>query len=64
MAGVLWEDLHADDLVIITDSLEECVKMLLIWKEARKDKGHELWYRPGLLEEFRRNAHALCVIQE
>ena len=69
LAGVPWEDLHADDLVIIADSLEECVKIILIWKEAmegkcRKDKGHDLWYRPGLLEEFRRNAHALCVIQE
>ena len=23
-AGVPWEDLYADDLVIIADSLEEC----------------------------------------
>ena len=58
-AGVPWEDLHvyADDLVIIADSLEECVRRLLIWKEAmekkgwiegecRKDKSHDLWYRP------------------
>ena len=29
-AGVLWEDLYADDLVIIADSLEECVRRLLI----------------------------------
>ena len=65
-AGVPWEDLYADDLVIIADCLEECVRRLLIWKEAmekkglsnegkcRKDKGHDLWYRPGPLAEFRR----------
>ena len=33
-AGVPWEDLYADDLVIIADSLEECVRRLLIWKEG------------------------------
>ena len=38
-AGVPWEDLYADDLVIITDSLEECVRRLLIWKEAMEKKG-------------------------
>ena len=38
-AGVLWEDLYADDLVIIADSLEECVRRLLIWKEAMERKG-------------------------
>ena len=64
-AGVPWEDLYADDLVIIADSLEECVRRLLIWKEAmekkggvegkcKKDKRHDLWYRPGPLAEFRR----------
>ena len=62
-AGVPWEDLYADDLVIIANSLEECVRRLLIWKEAmekkglrvkcRKDKGHDLWYRPEPLAEFR-----------
>ena len=67
-AGVPWEDLYADDLVIIADSLEECVSRFLIWKElqrshgeegvegkCRKDKGHDLWYRPGPLAEFRQN---------
>ena len=34
-----WEDLYADDLVIIADSLEECVRRLLIWKEAMEKKG-------------------------
>ena len=33
-AGVPWEDLYADDLVIIADSLEEFVGRLLVWKEA------------------------------
>ena len=31
-AGVPWEHLYADDLIIIADSLEECVRRLLIWK--------------------------------
>ena len=62
-AGVPWEDLYADDLVIIADSLEECVRRLLIWKAAMEkkglrvnaeDKGHDLWHRPGSLAEFRR----------
>ena len=38
-AGVPWEDLYADDLVIIADSLEECFRRLLIWKEAMEKKG-------------------------
>ena len=38
-AGVPWEDLYADDLVIIADSLEKCVRRLLIWKEAMEKKG-------------------------
>ena len=38
-AGVPWEDLYADDLVIIADSLEECVRRLLIWKKAMEKKG-------------------------
>ena len=38
-AGVPWEDLYADDLVIIADSLEEYVRRLLIWKEAMEKKG-------------------------
>ena len=37
--GVPWEDLYADDLVIIAESLEECVRMLLIWKEPLEEKG-------------------------
>ena len=38
-AGVSWEDLYADDLVIIADSQEECVSRLLIWKEAMEKRG-------------------------
>ena len=38
-ACVPWEDLSADDLVIIADFLEECVRRLLIWKEAMEKKG-------------------------
>ena len=37
-SGVPWEDLYADNLVIITESLEECVKRLLTWKEAMEEK--------------------------
>ena len=37
-SGVSWEDLYADDLVIITESLEECVRRLLTWKEAMEKK--------------------------
>ena len=38
-AGVPWEDQYADDLAIIAASLEECVRRLLIWKEAMEKKG-------------------------
>ena len=33
------EDLYADDLVIIAESLEECVRRLLTCKEAMEKKG-------------------------
>ena len=38
-SGVPWEDLYADDLVINAESLEECVRRLLTWKEAMEKKG-------------------------
>ena len=38
-SGVPWEDLYSDDLVIIAESLEECVRRLLTWKEAMEKKG-------------------------
>ena len=38
-SGVPWEDLYADDLVIIAGSLEECVRRLLTWNEAMEKKG-------------------------
>ena len=34
-----WEDLYSDELVIIAESLEECVRRLLTWKEAVEEKG-------------------------
>ena len=37
--GVLWEDQKINGLVIIADSLDECVRRLLIWKEAMEKKG-------------------------
>ena len=37
--GDPWEDLYADDLVIIAESLEECVRRFLTWKEAMEEKG-------------------------
>ena len=37
--GVPWEDLKADDLVVIAELLEECVRRLLTWKEAMEEKG-------------------------
>ena len=37
--GVPWENLYADKLVIIAESLEECVRGLLTWKEAIERKG-------------------------
>ena len=33
------ENLYANDLVIIAESLEECVRRLLTWKEAIWEKG-------------------------
>ena len=38
-SGFSWEDLNADDLVIIAESLEECVRRLLTCKEAMEEKG-------------------------
>ena len=38
-AGIPWEDLYADDFVVIADSLQESVRRLLIWKEAMEKKG-------------------------
>ena len=62
-SGVPWEDLYADDLVIIAESLEECVSGLMTWKEAMEKKGlrvnagktgdHDLRYGTGPPAEFR-----------
>ena len=37
--GISWEYLYADDLVIIAESLEECVRRLLTWEETLEEKG-------------------------
>ena len=37
--GVPWELFFADDLVIIADSLEECVARVKAWKEGMEAKG-------------------------
>ena len=72
-AGVPWEDLYADDLVIIADSLEECVRRLLIWKEAMEKKGlrvnagmtRVIICATGLTScRVQVNTHALAVVQE
>ena len=68
-SGFPWEDLFANDLGIIAELFEECVRRLLTWKEAmeekglskcRKDKDHELCHRPGLPAEFRRVSMRRC----
>ena len=68
-SGVPWEALYTNDLVIIAESFEECVRRLLTWKEAmeekgqskcRKDEDHDLWYGPGPPAVFRRVSCALC----
>ena len=33
-SGVPWEDLYADDLVILAESVEECVRRLLTCRKA------------------------------
>ena len=35
---VPWEDLYADNFVIIAGSLEECVRTFLTWKDAMEEK--------------------------
>ena len=37
--GVPWEDLYANDLVVIGESMEECIRRLLTWKGAMEEKG-------------------------
>ena len=72
-AGVPWEDLYTDDLVIIADSLEECVRRLLIWKEAIEKKGLRVYAGKTKVMNVvqawtscrvQANTHALSVVQE
>ena len=37
--SVPWELLYADDLVVMADSLEECIARLKVWKEGMEGKG-------------------------
>ena len=37
--GVPWEDLYADDLVIIAESMQKCVRRLLTWKGTMEENG-------------------------
>ena len=59
-SGVPWDNLYAGDLVIIAESVEECVRRLLTWKEAMEKKGLRVnagktkIIRPGPPAEFRR----------
>ena len=37
--GVPWELLYADDLVLVADTLEECISKLKAWKAGMENKG-------------------------
>ena len=37
-SGVPCENLHADDLIIIAELLEECVRRHLTWKDSTEEK--------------------------
>ena len=67
-SGVPWEALYADDLVIIAESLEECVGRLLTRKKAMEEKGlrvrlQEKRNGPGPLSE-QASFHAPSVALE
>ena len=47
-SGVPWEDIYADDFVIIAESLKEYVRRLLTWKEAMEKKGRRV--NPGKMK--------------
>ena len=58
--GFEWEDLYADNLVIMAEALKECVRRLDLERsnggeraesKCRKDKDHDLCYRAD--SEFR-----------
>ena len=62
-AEVPWEELYADDLVIIADShgrmhqkaadLEGGYREEGALSECREDQDHDLWYRTGPIAELR-----------
>ena len=37
--GVSWELLHADDLAVIAETLEECITKLKAWKNGMENRG-------------------------
>ena len=45
--GVPWELLYADDLVVIADSLEECISKLRVWKDGSESQ-YEKYEFPDL----------------
>ena len=58
-AGVPWDDLSADDQLPIgmpqeAHDMERSHGEKGVEGKCRKDKGHDPWYRPGPLGEFRR----------
>lgn len=38
-ADIPWQDFYADELVINTDSFDECVRRPMAWKDALERKG-------------------------
>ena len=65
-AGVHWKDLYADDL-LPRGMCQEALDMERshgeegIEGKCRKAKGHDLWYRPGPLAEFRQIPMRCCT---
>ena len=64
LCGVPWEDLYADDLVIIAESLEECVRRLLTWIEAMEEKGLRSVVRGWISCRVQASSHVLSVALE
>ena len=61
---VPWEDLYVDDLVIIAESLEECIRRLLTWKEAMEKKGLRVNAGKTKIMRVQASFHVLSVTLE
>ena len=59
--GVPWEMFFADDLVIIADSLDECVRRVKVWKESMEAKGLRVNMNKTVLMA---SGHNLDVLQD